>query len=74
MTKNDTNCPMTVAHAAPRTPKEKPKIMIGSRMIFVTAPDSCPIMVALVLPQPMTTFSMHIYPIVPREKIVTIRR
>ena len=33
-------CPITVAIAAPLTPKSKVKMKIGSRIIFVTAPTS----------------------------------
>ena len=42
--------PMTVAIAAPRTPRPKTKMKIGSRMMFVTAPATVETMAKRGLP------------------------
>jgi len=53
-TKDDRIWPMTVATAAPATPifgqPSRPKIMIGSRMMFVIAPTIWPIIESFVFP------------------------
>ena len=50
----ETNWPMTVATAAPGTPRQgkpsRPKIIIGSRTMFVSAPHSWAVMDSVELP------------------------
>ena len=45
-----------------------PKIMIGSRMIFVMAPQSCEVMLKIVLPVEVSTLSKKISAKIPNEK------
>ena len=73
-----THCPTTVATAAPVAPSlgkpSSPKIMIGSRMIFVMAPQSCEVMLKIVLPVEVSTLSKKISAKIPNEKIITVLR
>ena len=46
----DTACPITVAHAAPLTPKPQIKMRIGSRTTFNIAPVTIPYIAKLAFP------------------------
>ena len=48
--RKDTNCPATVAQAAPATPQLRRKMQMGSRMVLMTAPTSMQAMEYLGLP------------------------
>ena len=51
----DTDCPMTVANAAPDIPQCRPKINTGSRMMLTTAPASIEAIDHAGLPSARTT-------------------
>ena len=71
-----THCPMTVAAAAPVTPilghPSNPKIMIGSKIIFVIAPHNCEVILKIVLPVEVSRRSKNIWESSPKEKIMTV--
>ena len=67
---------MTVAIAAPRTPRAgmgpRPKISTGSKMMLTTAPRAWEIMEGVALPVAIRSFSMPCAWNMPKEKIVTM--
>ena len=69
---------MTVATAAPVTPifgkPIRPKIRIGSRMIFVIAPHNWEVILKMVLPVEVSSRSKQICASSPIEKIITVLR
>ena len=71
-------CPMTVAHAAPLIPSagnpKSPKIIIGSRIMFVIAPASCEIIDKTVLPVDCKSLSKVMARKSPKQKTMQISR
>ena len=70
--------PITVAAAAPATPicgkPSRPKIMIGSRMMLMTAPVSCVVIDSMVLPVACIIRSKEMDRNRPKLNTVTMRR
>lgn len=66
-------CPITVATAAPLTPMagkpNRPKIIMGSRMMLVMAPSAWSSMGKIIEPVDWNTFSMQMWIKEPAQKV-----
>ena len=69
-------CPIMVATAAPTTPMAgmpiQPKIRIGSRIRFTTAPSPCKNMGIIMLPVAWNIFSTQMWKRLPKDRQMTM--